>query len=231
VDFVYRTLFPFARAKVEDFLLRHANDPAVLADVELLRRQSSADQERGLDVPPWRGGSANIALASAALYARWLIDRDSKCTPLKSLQGRIWEEGYRSGELHGEVYSDVPPALRRWTEHDKSIAIYSSGSVLAQKLLFENSVAGNLAPFLRAYFDTTTGVKTAAHSYAKIAAALALSPSEILFISDLHRELHAARQAGMSTLLCARGESGALAAKASLAADHAVIHSLDQVLP
>jgi len=230
VDFVYRTLFPYARLKMEDFLARHQDDPAVLADVDWLRHQSSADQQRGLEIPPWRGGSKDNLLASAAAYARWLIHRDSKCTPLKSLQGKIWEEGYSNGELRGEVYPDLPPALARWTQQGRAVAIYSSGSVLAQKQLFENSVAGDLTPFLRAYFDTTTGMKTAAESYKKIAIAMKFATPEILFISDVDRELEAARTAGMETLLCVRIEAPQSPSKPLAASAHTVIHSFDEIL-
>ena len=230
VDFVYRTLFPYARLKMEDFLARHGDDPAVLADADWLRHQSSADQERGLEIPPWRGGSKDNALASAAAYARWLIDRDSKCTPLKSLQGKIWEEGYSNGELHGEVYPDVPPALARWTEQGRAVAIYSSGSVLAQRQLFANSIAGDLTLFLHAYFDTTTGMKTVAESYKKIAAAMEFTAPEILFISDADRELEAARTAGMETLLCLRLEGQPSPPKPLAASAHTVIHSFDEIL-
>ena len=230
VDFVYRTLFPYARLKMEDFLVRHQDDPAVLADVDGLRHQSSADQERGLDVPPWRGGSQDNALASAAAYARWLIDRDSKCTPLKSLQGRIWEEAYRDGEMRGEVYPDVPPAMARWTGQGRAIAIYSSGSVLAQKQLFANTVAGDLTPFISAYFDTTTGMKTARESYKKIATAMKFAPPEILFVSDVDRELEAARTAGMETLVCVRIEGPPSPPKPLTSFAHAVIHSFGEIL-
>ena len=230
VDFVYRTLFPYARLKMEDFLARHGNDPAVLADVDWLRHQSSADQERGLDVPLWRGGSEDNAFASAAAYARWLIDRDSKCTPLKSLQGKIWDEAYRNGELRGEVYPDVPPAMARWTEQGRAIAIYSSGSVLAQKQLFANTVAGDLTPFIIAYFDTTTGMKTAAESYTKIAVAMKVAAPKILFISDVDRELEAARTAGMETLLCVRIEGPQSPSKPLTSSAHAVIHSFGEIL-
>jgi len=132
------------------------------------------------------------------------MDRDRKSTGLKSLQGKIWEEGYRAGDLKGEVYPDVPPALERWRRQGIDIAIFSSGSVQAQRSLFTNTAAGDLTRFIRAYFDTTTGPKTAPHSYARIAAALERSPSHVLFLSDVGAELDAALTAGMRTALCVR---------------------------
>jgi enolase-phosphatase E1 len=177
-------------------------------------------------LPPWRGDSADLRLASAAAYARWLIDRDSKVFGLKLLQGKIWEEGYRSGELHGEVFPDVPPAMSRWSQQGKALAIYSSGSILAQKLLFSTTTYGDLTVHLRAHFDTGTGGKTDVESYRKIAAALAVPAAEIAFISDVARELDAARQAGMATLFCIRSENDAPPAVA-----HRPIRSFDGIFP
>ena len=152
------------------------------------------------------------------------MDRDRKSTGLKSLQGRIWDEGYRAGSLKGEVYPDVPPALARWRGQGIDIAIFSSGSVQAQRSLFRNTDAGDLTRFIGAYFDTTTGPKTAPESYARIAAALERSPSEVLFLSDVTAELDAARTAGMRTALCVRDPGSAPSASA-----HPIIHALDQV--
>jgi enolase-phosphatase E1 len=152
------------------------------------------------------------------------MDQDRKSTGLKSLQGKIWEAGYRAGDLRSEVYPDVPPALERWRRQGIDIAIFSSGSVQAQRSLFMNTAAGDLTRFIRAYFDTTTGPKTAPQSYARIAAALERSPSEVLFLSDLGAELDAARTAGMQTALCVRTPGSAPPTGA-----HPVIHALDSI--
>ncbi len=134
------------------------------------------------------------------------MDRDRKSTALKALQGRIWEAGYRAGELKGkgEVYPDVGPALARWQQAGKRIAIFSSGSVQAQRNLFANTTDGDLSSFLSGYFDTTTGPKREARSYRQIAATLRQEPRDVLFISDVTAELDAARAAGMRTALCVR---------------------------
>jgi enolase-phosphatase E1 len=134
------------------------------------------------------------------------MDRDRKSTGLKSLQGKIWEEGYRSGELESEVYPDVLPALERWSQRNIEIAIFSSGSVQAQQSLFRHTTSGDLTRFIRAYFDTTTGPKNNPESYARIAGALGQPPAEILFISDVLAELDAAGNAGMQTAWCVRGQ-------------------------
>jgi len=196
---------------VQEFLERHAADPDVEADIALLRAEHAAETS-----PP--------PMASVAAYVRWLIDHDRKSTGLKSLQGKIWEEGYRAGDLRGEVYPDVPPALARWREQGKEIAIFSSGSVQAQRNLFATTPAGDLTRFIRAYFDTTTGPKTAVHSYRTIAAALQRSPSEMLFLSDVGAELDAALAAGMQTALCVRAPGST-----PPPGGHQVIHAFDQL--
>jgi enolase-phosphatase E1 len=159
------------------------------------------------------------------VYVHWLMDRDRKSTGLKSLQGKIWEEGYGSGELKGEVYPDVAPALERWRSQGIDIAIFSSGSVQAQRSLFRSSTAGDLTRLILAYFDTTTGPKTAPMSYARIAAALDHSTSEVLFVSDVGAELDAALTAGMQTALCVRTPGSVVSSSA-----HRMIHGLEEAL-
>ena len=102
-------------------------------------------------------------------YIFWLMDRDRKSTALKSLQGKIWKAGFESGELKGTLFDDVPHAFKRWSA-DARVAIYSSGSVEAQKLLFRYSIFGDLMPWIAGYFDTRTGPKMESASYASIAA-------------------------------------------------------------
>jgi enolase-phosphatase E1 len=199
VDFVYRVLFPYAHARVGEFVSRNFAGSEMQCLVRGLGEEHAADRVAGRRPPDW--AETPDAVAD---YARWLMDQDRKATALKSLQGRIWEEGFRSGALVGQVYEDVPTAFVRWHEAGQAIAIFSSGSVLAQKLLFAHSNAGDLTPHLREYFDTTTGAKREAESYRRIAAALGFDPASILFVSDVAAELDAARAAGLDTALCVR---------------------------
>lgn len=152
------------------------------------------------------------------------MDRDRKSTGLKSLQGKIWEEGYHQGRLLGQVYDDVPPALSRWHESRKDICIFSSGSILAQKLLFGNTPQGDLTPFFKAHFDTLTGPKHLPDSYRRIALGLKQPAPMFLYISDITAELDAARLAGMHAVLCVRPES-----PDPPNADYPVIRSFDEV--
>lgn len=218
IEFVHQVLFPYARAHIPDHL--------DVQDVAALRAEYAAESSQP-DLPSW---NAADDLGSAAAYVYWLMDRDRKSTALKALQGRIWEAGYRAGALKGkgEVYADVRPALARWHKEGKQIAIFSSGSVQAQRNLFENTTAGDLSPFVSGYFDTTTGPKREADSYRKIAAALRRAPGHVLFVSDVTQELDAAREAGMQTALCVRGAGGG-SAGASDATSHPRIRSFDEL--
>jgi enolase-phosphatase E1 len=224
VDFVFKTLFPYARLRLGRFLMAHGDESEVRADVEALRALHRVHSAEKLNPPPWVEAPPRLALESAAAYGLWLMDRDSKCSPLKSLQGKIWQQGYAKGELHGHVYPDVPPAFSRWSAQGKIIAIFSSGSVLAQRLLFSSTASGDLTRFLSAYFDTTTGPKNAPESYRKIAETLRTAAPRVLFISDVAKELDAAREAGMLTALCIRSEPSSSASSA-----HEMIRSFEEI--
>lgn len=202
IDFVTRTLFPYARARLEVFLRAHQTDARLASVIQDLRALHAAET----DAPPFPAGDDPLL---ALPYLHFLMDHDRKVTPLKALQGWIWRAGYESGELHGEVYDDVPPALNRWQAQGRRTAIYSSGSVEAQQLLFRHSTAGDLTPYLSEYFDTTTGPKQDAASYAAIAAALGMPATEVMFLSDHLAEVAAARAAGMQARQVVRGSAQA----------------------
>jgi enolase-phosphatase E1 len=182
VDFVFKTLFPFAIAEMAAFVERSWNDPTFESDLELLR------EEQKLETPE-----------ETTAYLLSLMDEDRKSRGLKSIQGRIWEEGYHAGKLRGEIYPDVEPAIRRWKAAGASVYIYSSGSVLAQRLIFQSLPQGDLTPLLDGYFDTEIGPKREASSYALIAERIGLHPADILFLSDIVPEIEAARFAGLTT--------------------------------
>ncbi|HWK10912.1 MAG TPA: acireductone synthase [Vicinamibacterales bacterium] len=203
VAFVYQTLFPYARRRLRDYLTRHAQSADLQALAERLKRERDAEPPTA-DLPAWNEATAESREQSMAAYAAWLMERDRKSPALKELQGRIWEEGYAAGDLAGEVYDDVASALRRWRRAGLRVGIFSSGSVLAQKLLFGRSTAGDLTPLIDWHFDTSLGAKTDRASYERIASAVGVAPAEILFISDAVPELDAARGAGMHTALCLR---------------------------
>jgi enolase-phosphatase E1 len=225
VDFVTKTLFPYASRKVESFIREHTADLETQALLKDLHAQWEADQRQRLHPPAWSDESEESRLQSAAEYAKWLIARDSKCTPLKTLQGKMWQEGYARGELRGEVYPDVPKAFARWRAQQKKICIYSSGSELAQRLLFGSVASGDLTHYIEAFFDTRVGRKAERGSYSKIAASVGHPAAEFLFISDAENEIDAAKRAGMLAALCLRGTM------AKAAGADQVIRSFDEIFP
>jgi enolase-phosphatase E1 len=189
INFVKEVLFPYARKRLPAFIETHADKP---------------------EVQHWLHEAAKEAgLVSASqqeiirLLRRW-IDEDRKATPLKALQGMIWDEGYRNGEFRAHVYADVAPKLQEWKKQGVDLYVYSSGSVTAQKLFFGHSDAGDLMPLFSGYFDTETGPKRDAGSYRQIVAAIGVPAADVLFLSDVTEELDAARDAGLRTTLLAR---------------------------
>lgn len=194
VSFVFEVLFPYARAHLPDFVRAHAGEAEVAAQLAAVRAEShepDADLERVI-----------------AILLDW-IAADRKATPLKALQGMIWQQGYQSGQIKGHVYPDAVEALQRWKAEGYALYVYSSGSIQAQKLIFGYAEAGDLTPLFSGYFDTTSGGKREMASYQRIAEAIGLSAEEILFLSDVKEELDAAQQAGMQTVGLTR-EGGAL---------------------
>jgi enolase-phosphatase E1 len=195
VNFVHEVLFPYSRERVNSFVAMHFGE--LRSEIEQLVDESSHDDKYTVPVDPLEPGSV-------AAYLEHLIDKDRKSTPLKSIQGKMWQEGYRSGELLAQIFDDVPPALERWAAADKEIAIYSSGSALAQRLLFRHTDKGDLTSFISDYFDTNVGAKREPESYETIAARMGYLPREITFISDVPEELDAAASIGMGCVLVDR---------------------------
>lgn len=195
LSFVKEVLFPYARKRLPDFVRAHAGDAAVKPLLDDVRREAG-QPDRDLE------GVISQLIA-------W-IDADAKVTPLKALQGLVWEAGYRDGDFHGHIYPDAVEALRRWKAQGIALYVYSSGSVHAQKLLFGHTEYGDLTPLFSGYFDTRIGAKTEAASYRRILEALGLPGDQVLFLSDIVAELDAAASAGMQTIQLVReGSVGA----------------------
>jgi len=189
LSFVKDVLFPYARAHLAAFVREHARDAQVAPQLDAVRREAG-----------------DPALTQEAVIEQLLawIDQDSKITPLKALQGMIWEHGYRSGDFQGHVYADAARALRDWHARGIALYVYSSGSVQAQKLLFAHTGFGDLTPLFEGYFDTNVGGKLDAGSYRAIAASIGVAPAEMLFLSDVRAELDAAAAAGCRTMWLVR---------------------------
>ncbi len=193
--FVKDVLFPYAAAHLADFVRGRVGDATVAALLDDARAEAG---QPDLDVE-----------GVIALMQDW-IATDRKVTPLKTLQGLIWEAGYRAGTLKGHVYADAVEYLRRWHDAGLRLYVYSSGSVWAQKLLFAHTEFGDLTPLFSGYFDTHIGHKREAESYRRIQAEIGLPAAELLFLSDIVEELDAAAEAGWHT--CGLARDGALPA-------------------
>lgn len=208
VRFVYDVMFPFVRKHVGTFLESHASDPVVQSAVQQLLAEAAA-------LPPSASAATSPPQTTSAHPVVQAVDRlmdvDSKTTGLKALQGLIWKEGFQAGLLEAELFPDVVPALRAWRAAGIDLRIYSSGSILAQKLFFQHTSQGDLAPWFSAHYDTTIGGKRVAESYRRIAEDCQMPPEQIIFFSDVTEELVAAAEAGMLTAACARPNNAPLA--------------------
>ncbi|OEO26201.1 2,3-diketo-5-methylthio-1-phosphopentane phosphatase [Pseudomonas sp. J237] len=195
VSFVFDVLFPYAVEHLPAFVLEHAHEPQVAQLLDAVREDSAEPEADTIRV--------------IEILLQWIAD-DRKATPLKALQGMIWQQGYANGQLKGQVYPDAVEALKRWKQQGYALYVYSSGSIQAQKLIFGCSEAGDLSPLFSGYFDTTSGPKREVGSYQRIAEAIGLPADAIVFLSDVVEELDAAQQAGMQTIGLVR-EGGELA--------------------
>ena len=191
LSFVKDVLFPYAREHLAEFVAANINSPEVRALLNEARREA--------------GGNLDDEQVVQQLN-QWILE-DKKVTPLKALQGLIWEHGYANGDFTGHIYEDAFRLLRAWHDAGIRLYVYSSGSVYAQKLLFGHSDHGDLTPLFSGYFDTTIGHKRDPAAYSAIVAELGLPPGEILFLSDIEEELDAAREAGIKTTWLVRDGS------------------------
>lgn len=185
ISFVTEVLFPYAARELPGFIRANASDAAVAAELNACRalmQQSDASAE-----------------AIIAQLQQWIAE-DQKVTPLKALQGMVWQQGYQSGAFRGHLYQDAFTALTQWQQQGIKLYVYSSGSVQAQQLLFRHSDFGDVTPLLSGYFDTRIGAKRDISSYAAILQQLQLPPKQVLFLSDVAAELDAAKALGIATV-------------------------------
>lgn len=214
MNFVSEVLFPYANDHLLTYLTQHQSESSIrslMGEIQIAWQHDTSPEAVALATAVERersmagGGERNdLTPAEACIYLQWLITQDRKLTPLKDLQGLIWEEGYRQGHLVAPLFADVPPALLNWQQRGLTLSVYSSGSIQAQKLLYSYSNAGDLSHLFSHWFDTRTGPKNEPKSYALIANQLQTNPSNILFISDAPAELIAARSAGVQAMFSRR---------------------------
>ncbi len=191
MSYVHECLFPYARARLADFLSRHAGEPDIAAALAAL--------------DPVAPGAPPLETLLD------LMDRDAKIGPLKLIQGRIWAEGFAAGALTSVFYPDVLPTLHAWHASGVTLAIYSSGSEAAQRLLFRHAPTGDESRLIAAHFDTAIGAKRDPASYQAIARSLGSPAPDILFLSDSAAELTAADAAGLAVCQIVRPQDATLA--------------------
>lgn len=192
INFVHKVLFPYSETAMDDYVRAHHGDEEIKVSIDSVRRTVREEEKKELD------------LAGVIEKLKSWIKEDRKHPALKEIQGHIWDKGYVNNHFKGHVYPDVLPLFRKIVESGSKVAIYSSGSVHAQKLIFGYSEAGDLTPFISAYFDTKVGAKREVNSYQNIAQELRLHPKEIHFFSDIKEELKAAQDAGLQVTLVMR---------------------------
>ncbi|NCH74007.1 acireductone synthase [Cronobacter sakazakii] len=209
IRFVHNVLFPYARERLERFIRSGEQREPVNLLLNELRGEIHAP-------------AASVDQLIETLFK--FMDEDRKSPALKSIQGYIWREGYVNGDFTGHLYPDVVPALRRWSDQDIDIYIYSSGSVPAQKLLFSHSDEGDVTELLSGFFDTHVGAKRQVSSYRNISMKTGVPVHQMLFLSDIREELDAAREAGWKTVQLIRG-------KPDTQSTHRQVSSFDDIHP
>ncbi|NCO74624.1 MAG: acireductone synthase [Cyanobacteria bacterium] len=192
ISFVHDVLFPYAYDKMADFLIKNWDNSSIkniILEVAKLENLTNYNQQKIISI------------------LRDWIKNDLKITPLKDIQGMIWEEGYKNGDYQSHVYEDAYQKLSFWHSQNIPIYIYSSGSCSAQKLFFKHSQYGNLLNLFTGFFDTNIGGKKEANSYKNIANNIGLNTEEIIFLSDIEAEVNSAFSVGMKTVWIIRDES------------------------
>ncbi len=213
ISFVREVLFPYAAWHLPAYIRENRTDPRVREQLNAVAEQTGI------------AGTDPEGLIQQLLD--W-IESDTKATPLKALQGMVWEYGYKAGDYKAHIYQDAIQNLTEWHAQKIGLYIFSSGSVQAQELFFQYSCYGDLRPLFSDCFDTTTGPKVASESYRAIAAKIGLPTDELLFLSDTEAELDAAKEAGLNTTWLIRPQDSALAIE-GLRSAHPLVRSFDDI--
>ena len=189
--FILGDLYDYARPRLGAWLDDHADDAAIAE----ARLQVIADAGLATD--------ASTDEIVAVLH-RWMAD-DVKATPLKTIQGQIWAEGFARDEISSHFFDDVIPKLRAWHAAGVQLAVFSSGSVASQVPWFRHSPDGDLTPLIVDYFDTVkAGSKKEAGSYDAIRDWLRVAASDLVFFTDHPDEVTAATAAGWQVVAFSR---------------------------
>ncbi|KAK9838242.1 hypothetical protein WJX84_006792 [Apatococcus fuscideae] len=210
LSFVADTLFPYAQKHLRSHLEQTWDSLETQADISLLRQQVAADSAAGSTTAmtqrvPAAGDGKDAVLAAVIANVEAAMAVDEKNPALKTLQGHIWHAGWEAGDLHACLFDDVPPALAQWHSQGIKVYIYSSGSRAAQADLFSHTQQGDMRQYLSGFFDTSSGPKEAATSYANIGLSIgAANPAQIVFATDTMAEAKAAGDVGWCPVLVKR---------------------------
>ncbi|QNJ10637.1 enolase-phosphatase E1 [Synechococcus sp. M16.1] len=225
MSFVSDVLFPFAKQELSHYIKQHWDKSPDNEQIQAAKKEWLDDRStESIQIKQQVTKGEAEEIDGLIQYLKHLISIDKKSTALKDLQGKIWEHGYKNGELKSQLFPETSECLREWREQGLTLSVYSSGSIQAQKLLYRHSPAGDLEKFFSHWFDTHTGPKKSAESYKTIAEQLHSSPNKIWFVSDNGAECDAARSAGMHTLFSLRDGNPDRDPR-----DHTVVQSLHEV--
>lgn len=205
ISFVKDVLFPYALKNVEEYLKTHWKEDATKTVVAALREQADEDKKAEVEgVVTIPAEDSEDVIPDVVKNVEWQMSLDRKTGALKTLQGLVWAKGYKDGSIKGHVYEDVKKALEQWSEGGRKVYIYSSGSVDAQKMLFEHSEQGDLVKYLSGYYDTKIGAKKEKDSYEAILKKVETTGEDALFLTDVVAEAKAAKEAGLNVVLLDR---------------------------
>lgn len=193
IEFVHKILFPYSVRNFDEFFRQASEDKSIVRELFSAAEKEPEYPEKISDSPE-----------SLSAFCKYLVAKDRKLGILKEIQGRIWKTGYESGELKSTIFPDVPPFLKRIRNEGKRAAVYSSGSVEAQVLIYRYCEAGDLTPYFENYFDTAVGGKRESSSYLSISEKLSLAPQKIVFFTDIKEEADAAIQTGVRPFILSR---------------------------
>ena len=224
-NFIIDVLFPYAEQNLEAFIDAHFQEDSITKILTKANEEWTKDKHTGCISLLAKCDKQSLSpKESTTKYLQYLMSIDQKSTALKDLQGKIWRQGYINGALKSTLFEEAHECLHRWKQKGLILAVYSSGSVEAQKLLYQHTQTGNLAGLFSHWFDTHTGPKKSQGSYELIAKGMGTDAENVIFISDNGEECDAAKLAGMQTLFSLRDNNPDQDSK-----QHCVISDLNEV--
>lgn len=190
-SFIRDKLSPLLRSKLEDYLEDSFRQPEVAEWISRLRKVC--------DIPMNDKGETIAAIVES-------LQRKSPKVLSRELNILMWIWLYRKRKIESIVYEEVSTVLHDWKfEKDiPNICLFSSSSIIPQKLMICRTGSGNLLPLIDYFIGPKFGSKDDSDSYRNIADGLGLSTAELLFITDCVEEVNAASRAGCCSVLIFR---------------------------